>query len=131
MKMSKEQVARLTELVEAVDAAQHRVKAAVEKANEEIKRLVNGANELLDPLNEALVELAEFRNDWTAEIRAYIDEKTERWQEGDAGVAHQSMLDEWEDLDLDGYEPLEAVELEFDPRDLDAVAGAPTDTAEV
>jgi hypothetical protein len=131
MKMSKEQIARLTELVEAVDAAQHRVVAAVEAANEGIERLVNGVNELIAPLNEALADLAAFRDDWAGEVQTFIDEKSERWQEGEAGVAHQSLLDEWEALEIEAVEPFEVEELEFEPCDLDAVAGAPTDTAEV
>jgi hypothetical protein len=130
MKLSKTQLAELTGLIVAAQRAETELSAAVEEANEELERRTAALNDLVEAYNEALGALAAFRDDWAAEVQGVIDEKSERWQEGDAGMAHAALLEEWEALELDALDGFEAPEFEFDPRDLDAVEGASSDTAD-
>lgn len=56
--------------------------------------------QLLDAIiayNAALQALNEFRAQVVDDIETFINDKSEKWQEGDAGQAHQAWRDAWEE----------------------------------
>lgn len=61
----------------------------------EINDLMNAAATAVDSLRAFL------RDDVLSPLRSEWDEKTEKWQEGDAGQAAESWLTEWDEF-VDG-----------------------------
>lgn len=58
----------------------------------------------IEALNDQLANAREFRDQVVGEIETYIEDKSERWQEGDTGSSWSSWKEEWEALDLDDCE---------------------------
>lgn len=81
-----------------------------------------GAHETLvnavDEYNGAIQEVAEWRDGIVSEMQDYYDERSERWQEGDAGQEYDSWKDEWENGD---FEELETPELPDQPEGAPAI----------
>lgn len=63
-------------------------------AAEEVKVAVNTYNEILEDVRTFVTEIHE---QWDSDI----SEKSERWQEGDAGQAASDLKDTWEGADLE------------------------------
>lgn len=53
--------------------------------------------ELINNLEKAITELDEFRAEIAEEMQAYFDEKSEAWQDGDAGGSYANWIGQWED----------------------------------
>lgn len=66
-------------------------------------------------LCDALAVLRDFRDEVAAETRDYYDDKSERWQQSDAGSEYEAWVDAWECADLD--DPDGDVFTELDPED--------------
>lgn len=116
-------------LADAILAAKSDVEEAIGDGNSEMARAVEAAKEAILAVGVAVAakvntynEAVQAANDWrqarAEEMEAYQSERSEKWQEGDAGSAYQSWLDAWGeelveievDLDLD-FE-IEAPEIE-------------------
>jgi hypothetical protein len=54
--------------------------------------------------NDSLTAAAGWRDGIVQEMSDYQNERSEKWQEGDAGQAYQAWIDEWEGLDLEEVE---------------------------
>lgn len=79
-KLSKEQQATLDK---------HR--DALAKAKDEFEAACNAFAEVCQDAGAALADITEG-------ARSYFDDKSEKWQDGDAGMAYSSWLEEMEDL---------------------------------
>src|SRR5215469_7379384 len=96
-KLSKAQAQEWSDLIKKVneakddlDGAWGRVESAVEDANTEVTKY-----------NDALGAAAAFRDEIVGEMDDYMSERSDKWQEGEAGEAYSAWKDEWEGLDLD------------------------------
>lgn len=59
-----------------------------------------------DQFNVMLEEANEFRQEMNDLMQEYFDEKSEKWQEGDAGSTYQDWMGEWEsELEFDEEAP--------------------------
>jgi hypothetical protein len=98
-----------------------------------LQRIVSGLQTAGDVVRDAvtayvdrLAEAKEFRDEMVQKWQDEIAEKSERWQEGDAGSAATEFVDAWENLDLD--------ELNFEPESefshSEALSEAPTEPGE-
>jgi len=94
-------VAELTEREAAVRSAWDRLTEAHDELTEEIQAY-----------NGALLAVAAWRDEITLEMETYFDERSEKWQEGEAGTAYQEWMGEWQEAELD---ELEAPELPDEP----------------
>jgi hypothetical protein len=54
--------------------------------------------------NGTLATVTEWRDGIVQEMRDYQGERSDRWQEGEAGQAYESWIGEWEGLDLSEVE---------------------------
>lgn len=64
-------------------------------------------NALVDQYNETLSEARGFIEDLANTMDDYASERSEKWQEGDAGSAYSSWQQEYESIDLDDVEHFE------------------------
>lgn len=81
------------------------IKAA---AIEEAWSMVEGAHEQLglamSEYNSIVADAVLWRDEMVQQMTDYQSDRSEKWQEGDAGQAYQGWLDEWESADLDAIE---------------------------
>ena len=88
-KLTKSQQADYNQLREAVEVA------------------IGEANAAIIAANEARQRFEDFRDGIHADIDAYFEEKSEKWQEGDAGSAYSSWRDEWDEQICDEISEIE------------------------
>lgn len=125
-KLSKTDVARLSDYDVRLLAAAGAVEAF---CINQLKEAVDQYNELIGAYNEVLNEAKGFLEDLVSEGESYRDDKSERWQESDAGLEHANWIDEIEQFgsDLEELELLEEIEVpEFADSLEDNVPGEPS-----
>lgn len=95
-KLTKAQEATKDDLVKRLNEA----KAEVEKAFGVVVNYMD--NELASAVaayNDIVGEVEGFRDELVGDMENYYDERSEKWQEGDAGSSYQEWKGEWEGLD--------------------------------
>lgn len=99
-KLSKVQKERQAELVRKLNVKASAVESAIDRFNdrEELKRRVV---ESLDEYMSALAESRAFREEIADSLEAYKNERSEKWQESEAGSDYESWIDSWRDCELD------------------------------
>lgn len=106
--------------------------AALVEELEKKAELIGKANEVVAEAvaeyNEALEKAREFRDEIVGAMQEYHSERSEKWQEGDAGSAYQEWIDAWEAMELDELPepdeidiPEHAAEIEQGPHEPDGV----------
>ena|SRR5215469_9890749 len=118
--ITKQQQREIDAALDVLREAASELEAAIEAYNEALEPLRERIEGALDHYNEKGSELRAVYLDIHAEAQAYYDDRSERWQEGDAGEEYQEWLDklenlEIEELDIDMPEPLDRPEIpDFD-----------------
>jgi hypothetical protein len=101
-RLSKDQLATRNELVKRLrDAA-----GAIETA-------IDTTNGVIDEYNAILADVESFRDEVVGEMETYYDERSEKWQETDAGSSYQDWKSQFEALDVDQLEQLELDDLKL------------------
>ncbi|WNM70219.1 hypothetical protein [Myxococcus phage Mx1] len=100
-KLDKKQTQRQLELVKSLGNKAGDLREAITVFNEKLAAARVEVEERLKDYNEALDEARGFRDDVVADMEAYVDERSEKWQDSDAGSAYISWKDSWEQLDLE------------------------------
>jgi hypothetical protein len=121
----------LSEAIDGYNSTQEDAFKKLETAIEEYNDATRGAWEdvetALGSLNETATETVETVQGWGEEITAYVEEKSERWQESDRGEAFIAWGEEFENFSIDVPEIDEPTPTEIpdtvgplDPLDFDA-----------
>lgn len=115
-KLNKTQQATHSSLVDKLSTERTAVEEKIAAFNEKRSELWAEVTASLESFNTALAEARDFRDGITGDMESYSGDRSERWQEGDAGQAYESWKDTWEsanldDIDLD--EPSEPEEPDF------------------
>jgi hypothetical protein len=79
-------------------------KQEIDDAWEKFELAHNELATAIDAYNASLAAVTEWRDGIVQEMSDYQSERSDKWQEGDAGQAYQAWIDEWEGLDLDEVE---------------------------
>jgi hypothetical protein len=79
-------------------------KIEIEAAWERFELAHGELAEAIGEYNGALTNVIEWRDGIVNEMTDYQGERSDKWQEGDAGQQYQSWIDEWEGLELDEVE---------------------------
>lgn len=99
----------INDLHEAEDEILGLIKGAEDTISEQVERV----NEKIREYNQLLENARSFVANRVTEFQEAYDEKSEKWQEGDAGTAAQELINEWES---------------YSPEDLEEVSGAEIET---
>lgn len=105
-KLSKTEIKEKDDLATKIEAAATKVRAAVEAINEKLLDLIREAESAVEEYNATVDEWNEFRSGIEEQQQEFFDNRSESWQEGDAGSDYQGWIDEWVD------EP-EHIEIDF------------------
>ena len=66
--------------------------------------VTEGINAEIDAHNDRILQAQAFVDVVSARLRDIYDEKSERWQESEAGAAALEMVEAWEHADLDALD---------------------------
>jgi hypothetical protein len=93
-------------------------------AEEAVTEALDRYNEALDSYNSIVTEVNEFKDGIVNALQEYFDEKSEKWQEGDAGQELEALKSEWEGIEI---EEIDHIQIEFpgDPGAADELDGLP------
>ena len=94
--LSKTQQKELSDLVERLRDSSDLITAAVTKFNETMTFAWDGVAGALEAYNSVIQEANAFREQVAADQQSYIDDRSEKWQESDAGQAYEAWKQEWE-----------------------------------
>jgi len=92
------------------------VELAIAKFNEDAANAFAAVEVARDAYTDALGAAAAFVEDVRSDAQSYFDDRSEKWQEGEAGEAYQEWLDELDAVHLDAAEIDEPAEVELPDR---------------
>jgi hypothetical protein len=107
-RLSKDQKTQRDKLVEALNTRGNVVNDAWEAFEQAYGALVDA----IDEYNGVVQDVVTYRDEIAQEMEDYYEERSERWQEGDAGQAYTNWMEAWTEVELD---ELEQVELPDEP----------------
>jgi DNA repair exonuclease SbcCD ATPase subunit len=102
--LSKEQIRQRDEIVAQLDERRKNIEAAIEAANEKIDEIREDLVAVRDKYNEEVTKLATLRDEIVTDIENYVEEKSEKWQDSEAGSSYATWRDRFSDTDLDGID---------------------------
>jgi hypothetical protein len=118
--LTKEQNGRLDKYIDDLTIIGQRITAAVSDYNAEVEQLRPPVEVAVTEYNELLGEVRQLVSDIVAKGNESIDEKSEKWQEGERGEAAQEWVDAWEGIDLSDLDYQWPDDLTIDIPDYDA-----------
>lgn len=117
-KLSKPHETERSEHVANLREAQTSLEAAVEAFNSGLEELAQPVADAVERYNEALANAREFCEGVASEMESYYDERSEKWQDGDAGSNYSAWKDAWDDaanaddIAVDMPEPIEMLDVD-------------------
>jgi chromosome segregation ATPase len=109
--LSKADLARKQELIEAYNEAVEEVNRAHDAYDDAVREL----NEKIAAVNEKIEGMVAFAQDIASEIEGYMDERSDTWRESDKGRAYEDWLQEWQCVegDLPEVDTVETTDLDL------------------
>lgn len=106
-KLTKDQIAQHTKLSAELNDVREKLEAAVKRFNEKVAVEFSELETIVEALNEKTSEANAFIEEIHDEQESFYDERSEKWQEGDAGSAYSDWMSTWEI----SIEPIELMDL--------------------
>jgi hypothetical protein len=118
-RLDKEQAARHEEMAGKLVNAREELNSAIVEFNDEVRGLFEKTvKPKVEALNEAIGEANDFCIEVHSDMEAYQGEKSEKWQESDAGVEYQDWMDQWDgeidEVDFDAPEDIDEPDVDVD-----------------
>lgn len=104
-KLDKSDLKRKQELVDQSQELFTALETAIEAFNETLEAAKETLIEAVTAYNEKLSEFKEFTDDIASQGDDALQEKSEKWQEGDRGSSAQEWINEWENVEFANFEP--------------------------
>lgn len=105
-RLSKKEVDRLGELRKTLRNDRELLTVSYDVRIAEMLAAVDGYNKLVAEHNERLVYARTFVTEIASRFRDDYDERSERWQESEAGQNASAFVEDWENAQLDDVEPM-------------------------
>jgi hypothetical protein len=113
-KLTKGETVNLHNLQAEIEIAGAKLEDEIRDYEMQIGALIAKGNEAIGEYNEVVRKAVEFCEVIAADNRNEFDDKSERWQDSDAGMEAASWIDQWEQNDLEEIELFEEIDLERD-----------------
>jgi uncharacterized protein YukE len=94
-KLTKQQQADLDKLVESSQEAHKALTEGIDAFNEALEAARAKLTESIEKYNATVEQANEFMTAIHDDMDSYYSDKSERWQEGDAGNAYQEWMEPW------------------------------------
>ena len=117
--LTKTHLSERDKIIDRINEAQTELEEKLDEYTEVTSRLQDGIGDALVAYNETLAEARQFIDNIAGEAESVMEDRSEKWQESDAGKAYQEWIDEWRGAVIDD------VEIDFpsiEGSDLDAVS---------
>jgi hypothetical protein len=75
---------------------------------EKVEASLTDLNNAIIHFNEQRSAFESFRDGVYGEIESFVDDKSDRWREGETGAAHEAWKDEWSEEICDEVEEIDA-----------------------
>jgi hypothetical protein len=102
--LSKTQQAELQTALTACDAAAAQLNSAVEAFNTTIDEARGEVEAKNEAYNTAIADLKAVYEGFSGEAQGYFDERSEKWQESDAGSTYSEWIERLSDPDIEEIE---------------------------
>ena len=107
----------LKSLVERLRIAEEGISGAIEGFNEQVNQIWESAVDgLLEAYNGLVQEANQFRESVSSDQQAYIEDRSEKWQESKAGQDYEAWMQEWgsdlEEISIDGPQDVDTPDLD-------------------
>jgi len=114
--LTKDQSNQKAKIARALHDVGEELADAVNRYNAQMSALYSPIEELQGRYNELILEAQGFLEGVQEEQEAYIEDRSDRWREGDAGQAYSEWADAWriglEEVEVYAPEPLDDLVLE-------------------
>lgn len=116
MKVTKQEQKEHAQLKEALSTHSKRVALEFDALLTTLTESTKSVNAAIKARNEVAKRVVAFAEQVAERLRDEFDEKSERWQESDAGQEALSLVEQWENINVDEIEEVKIVtpELEGD-----------------
>jgi hypothetical protein len=125
-KLTKQEAEDRSKIINDLREAWGKIESAVEEYNKEMNSLWDNITSEVVAYNEVLSKARTFATDISSRVDQEFGEKSEKWQEGDAGQDADEWKGEWENIDLSDLEPDQPEDLDIDEpshaEDLEGIA---------
>lgn len=115
-RLNKQQQSEVDDLATRLRTAGEEVTKAVENYNTIAKVGWTPVESAVAAYNALVQEANSFKEQIAADQQSFMDDKSEKWQEGDAGQAYQQWMDSWsediEEVSLEAPSEVDQPELE-------------------
>ena len=101
-KLTKEQDETRMRLVNELRTIEEEVTDAHGKVISELE----AANAVIAKYNEKVAEAEAWRDEVTTDMQSYVDERSDKWQESEAGTEYQEWQDSFAELEFNTLEEL-------------------------
>jgi len=102
-KLDKETIAERDSICSRLRDAFDKANAAIEELNAAIIEKWDEVEEAVSSYNEAVSEADSWKESVASDIQSYMDDRSEKWQEGDKAQAYTSWKEAFEDT-FDAFE---------------------------
>mgnify|MGYP001564747016 CR=1 FL=1 len=126
--LAKPDIARRNALAIRIQSAREDLDVAIAEYNATVETAFAYAQTTADVYNGLIEEAKEWADSIAGQIGEYIQERSERWQEGERGQAYANWLTEYEEVSFDTADIETPDPLEWDGDDAaSALEGLPED----
>jgi len=103
-KLSREHEKERSELVDRLNNRRALVEESIAEFNTALADHRRPVDAAIEAYNEAVEAAKDFADRVAGDAQAYYDDRSERWQEGDAGAAYADWINAWETASFDNVE---------------------------
>lgn len=129
MKLTKQEQKEHADLFKELTAANAKVADAFEALLDSLRSAPEALNGELTTRNKIVTRINEFVTNVHDRLEGEFDDKSERWQEGEAGQAAQGLIEAWGNVEMAEAEEVEIVEPELEDVDADDFENLPHEPA--
>jgi uncharacterized protein YidB (DUF937 family) len=104
---------RIDDLLNEIDTLGNNINNAHSAAEEQLQGILAPLIDAISAYNEKVEEFNSVMEDVVSEAQSYFDDRSEKWQEGDAGEAYSSWISALENTRIDPAEEPSGVEVEM------------------
>lgn len=123
IKLSGRQSKQREAFVERLSSLREDLIESIGEANESIRKTNEALEKKVEAYNHVVEEVKEFVEELVAPWQDEFQEKSENWQEGDAGEEATAFIKSWEELDVKPIELDTPEEIDDDFEDLSEALG--------
>lgn len=127
IKLTKQEQKEHAQLAEELKHHNQRVRFELAALLEALRLAPIALNVAIQLRNGVAKRVETFAEEVHDRMRDEFEEKSERWQEGDAGQEASSLIEEWDGVNVEEFEEVVIVEPEVDGEDGEGFADLPSE----